>query len=264
MLSWQIDQSEPIISPERVLAYYCRLLGCELEALSLPRILVGTFQQAAMEHMAERIGVPAPARWPTPIFWPLARGVYRDQPLAVARLPIGAPAAASALELMIAAGARIVILVGSAGSLQPTLPVGSLIIAERALRHEGTSHHYMPPNESVHASPKLVDGLLSAAQRIGFDAPTIGSTWTTDAPYRECIETVSKHRTSGILAVEMEAAALYSVALHRGADAVLVAAISDLLHDRWEPGFHTLAYRRALVRASDLALEAASQLGTDS
>lgn len=257
---WDIDQSEPLITPEGVLSYYRGLLGGDGGALALPDLLVATFQQPALEHLVGRIGAATPTRWPAPVFWPLARGTLQGRDLAVARLPIGGAAAASALELMIAAGVKTAFLVGSAGSLQPHLPVGSLVIPTSALRHEGTSHHYLPVEEPSTASPDLVDALVSASLRRGKTTPSLGPLWTTDAPYRECAGTVARHRESGVLAVEMEAAALFAVALHRNTRIALVAAVSDELWDRWKPGFHTLAYRRALLTAADIALEAAAGL----
>lgn len=259
-MPWEPDGSEPIIAPDRVLAYYAEILGCDRADLSLPDTLVATFQQRALDRMVQRIGSAPPARWPTPIFWPLARGSYQGSPLAVARLPIGAPAAAAALELMVAAGVRTVLLVGSAGSLQPHLPVGSLALPTEAFRHEGTSHHYLSSSDTVAAAPALVDALSSAAlRRIGAE-PARGPTWTTDAPYRECATTVGRMRSAGVLTVEMEAAALYAVGLHRGVRVGMILAISDELGGSWQPGFHTLAYARGLLMAADIALEAASSL----
>ena len=259
-VTWDFDGSEPLITAERTLAYYAELMGCGLDQLALPDLLVATFQQRAMDRLAGRIGAEAPTRWPTPIFWPMARGSFRGKSLAVARLPIGAPAAASALELMIAAGVRTVLLAGSAGSLQPDLPVGSLAVPTDALRHEGTSHHYLPAGEPSRPSSELVDALISAALHLGKPTPALGPTWTTDAPYRECADTVARLRSTGVLTVEMEASALFAVALRRGARVALVAAISDQLGDEWSPGFHTLSYTRALLTAADVALEAAAGL----
>ncbi|MHB0867864.1 MAG: nucleoside phosphorylase [Chloroflexota bacterium] len=258
-MPWDFDHSAPRITPEDALSYYGRLLGGG-ETLALPDLLVATFQQQALEHMVGRAGAEPPARWPAPAFWPLARATLGGRAMALARLPIGAPAAASALELMIAAGVRTVLVVGSAGSLQPSLPVGSLVIPTAALRQEGTSNHYLPAGEPAEASRELVDNLASVAARRGNRMPTLGPIWTTDAPYRECADTVARHRTGGVLAVEMEAAALFSVARHRSVPIALLVAISDELWDSWKPGFHTLAYRRALQGAAEIALEAAAQI----
>ena len=259
-MTWDFDSSEPLIAPDRVLAYYAEMIGGVLDQLALPELLVVTFQQRALERLVERAETEPPTRWPTPLFWPLARGSLRGKALAVARLPIGAPAAASALELMIAAGARTILLVGSAGSLQPHLPIGSLAVPNEAIRHEGTSHHYLPASEAVAASPELADLLMSAALRRAKVALAHGPTWTTDAPYRECTATVARLRSSGVLTAEMEAAALFAVARHRGARIGAILAVSDELWGSWNPGFHTLAYGRALLRAVDIALEAAAEL----
>lgn len=259
-MHWEVDPSEPIISPARTLAYYRELQAGDEVSLTLPEVMVATFQQLVVTRLAERIGQAQLVRWPTPIFWPLARGEFGNRPIAVSRLPMGAPAAAAALELMVSAGARTILLVGSAGSLQQRLPIGSLVIATAALRHEGTSHHYLPEGEPAAPDDHLVQALLAAADRKGMPAPALGPVWTTDAIYRECADTVARLTVEGYLAVEMEAAALFAVAQHHGARAAAVLAMSDEIHDGWRPGFHTLAYQRAILNAADLALEAAASL----
>lgn len=260
--SWQLDDTEPLISPHRVMDYYRRIPGVEASNLELPDLLVATFQQQALEHMARRTGAGGITRWPTPIFWPLGRGKAGERDLAIARLPIGAPAAAAALELMLAAGVTTVLLVGSAGSITPDLDVGSLVIPITAVRHEGTSHHYLPPDEPASAAPELVAALSASALRRRLPRPAHGPTWTTDAIYRECEGTVSRLRGEGVLVVEMEMAALFAVAAHRGARAAAIVAVSDRLGPSWHPGFHTLAYRRSLLLAADVALDTASRLSS--
>lgn len=255
---WEVDASAPIVTPDAALSYYGRLMG-EAVDLTLPDLLVATFQATALRHMAGIIGTEVVDRWPTPIFWPLARVNFQGRDMAIARLPIGAPAAAAALELMIAAGVRTALLVGSVGSLQPDLPTGSLVIATRAVRSEGTSYHYLAAGEVSDASPDLVDALASIAVTREIPAAS-GPVWTTDAPYRECAATVARLRVEGVLGVEMEAAALFAVSRHRGARAALIAAVSDELGSEWNPGFHTLAYRRAILTAADIAMDAASHL----
>ncbi len=263
MTSWKVDPSEPRISPESFLRYYGELMGGDLETLTLPAILVATFQRQAFGHMVTRIEGSEVSRWPSSIHWPLARGTFRGRELAITRLPMGAAAAVMAMEMMIAAGARSVLLVGSAGSLQPSLLIGSLVVANRSLRYEGVSYHYLPADEPAEASPELVDALLSTALREGLPSPLVGPSWTTDAPYRECADTILRLSGSGVLVVEMEAAGLFAIAKHRGARAALIVAVSDELHDRWKPGFLSLAYRRALLQAADIALCTASVLSTE-
>jgi uridine phosphorylase len=257
---WQLDETAPLITPREVFGYYRDLMGAAGAGLELPDLLVATFQRQALEHLARSVDAGEIARWPTPVLWPVGRGSIGGREMAVARLPVGAPAATAALELMIAAGTRTVLLVGSAGGISPNLQIGSLIVPSAAIRHEGTSHHYLPPGQPATASGELVQALSSAALGRGFLQPSIGPTWTTDAIYRECVGTIVSLRERGVLAVEMEAAALFAVAAHRGIRAAGILAISDLLGETWTPGFHTMSYRRALVSAADIALDAASQL----
>jgi purine-nucleoside phosphorylase len=54
-----------------------------------------------------------------------------------------------------------------------------------------------------------------------------GSTWTTDAPYRETPAAIARAEELGVLAVEMEAAALYAYAEARGRDVVCVAHVTN-------------------------------------
>lgn len=258
--NWGVDGSSPIVTPGAALSYYRQLMGGTVD-LPLPDLLVATFQATALRHMAGVIGTEVVDRWPTPIFWPLAHCRFREREMAIARLPIGAPAAAGAIELMISAGVRTILLVGSVGSLQPDLPTGSLVIATSAVRSEGTSYHYLAAGEAAHASPDLVDALVSVVATRDIAAAS-GPVWTTDAPYRECAATVARLRGEGVLGVEMEAAALFAVSLHRGARVALIAAVSDELGDEWHPGFHTLAYRRAILTAADVALDAAFRAST--
>ena len=65
------------------------------------------------------------------------------------------------------------------------------------------------------------------------------STWTIDTPYRETIDEVRHYQADGVLTVEMEAAALFAVGVHRGVDVAAAFVISDLLtEDRWHGQFH--------------------------
>ncbi len=102
----------------------------------------------------------------------------------------------------------------------------SLILIERALRGEGTSHRYLPPAPFVEADPDL----LAAAAR-GLDAAGIearrGTTWTTDAPFRETPSSLADARSAGALAVEMEAAALLAFAAASGRAVVCFAHVTN-------------------------------------
>ena len=99
----------------------------------------------------------------------------------------------------------------SAGQIVPAGPPPYFVIIDRALRDEGTSYHYAAPAEFAQADPRLVARAVRALEERGLHA-VVGASWTTDAPFRETATAVEWARSKGVLAVEMEAAALYTFA----------------------------------------------------
>lgn len=86
-----------------------------------------------------------------------------------------------------------------------------------------------------------------AAAIVVEELAALGSTWTTDAPYRETAEEIAQYRDEGILTVDMEAAALFTVARLSGLAAASVFCVSDVLHgEEWEPHFSSADVRQAL------------------
>lgn len=149
---------------------------------------------------------------------------------------VGGPATAGVVEELAALGARRFVIVGSAGGLQPDLHPGDLLVAERAVRAEGVSRHYLPPASDVAADPDLAEALGRALNSHGL-AYRSGVTWTTDAPYREIRRDVLRHQQAGVLAVEMEAASLFAVGRALGVAAGAVLVVFDILSDgRWQLG----------------------------
>jgi uridine phosphorylase len=144
--------------------------------------------------------------------------------------------------------------------LQRHLPIGSTVLVEGAEREDGTSHHYLPMGEVVAADAELAARLERSLVARGAQ-PVRGRTWTIDAPYRETVGGVRRHREAGVLVVEMEAAAIFAVARVRGIRAALAVAVSDELFDAWNPGFGHADYLAALLRAADAAMDAAAVLG---
>ncbi|HYO30770.1 MAG TPA: hypothetical protein VER37_09360, partial [Thermomicrobiales bacterium] len=102
--------------------------------------------------------------------------------LGVVGCAVGAPFAVLVAEELFASGCTLLIGITSAGQVGDDLGSASLILIERALRGEGTSHRYLPPSSAVEANPAL----LAAAAR-GLEAAALdirrGTTWTTDAPF---------------------------------------------------------------------------------
>jgi uridine phosphorylase len=141
---------------------------------------------------------------------------------------VGAPFAVLIAEELFACGCRTLISVTSAGQIVPAGNPPYFVVIDRALRDEGTSYHYAPPADFADADPVLVAGAMRALMEAGLPA-FVGPSWTTDAPFRETAEAVNAARARGILAVEMEAAALYTFAHARGASVLCLAHVTNTM-----------------------------------
>lgn len=148
---------------------------------------------------------------------------------------LGSPAMAILVEELAAFGARRFLSIGVAGSLQPQLYAGDVVVCESAVRGEGTSAHYLPVSDVVDADQGMMQGICKALSSGGIVAQR-GRSWTTDAPFRETQRETFRHRAEGVLCVEMEAAALFAASQSLGAQAAAVFVIADrLLENGWEP-----------------------------
>lgn len=157
--------------------------------------------------------------------------LYYGKSLFLAGPAVGAPMAAICLEKIIALGATRIILYGWCGALLPSLRIGDLFVPTSALSEEGTSAHYQPSAASIDQSLQniLLDTLTTGGYR-----PKQGPIWTTDAVYRETREKIETYGSRGVMAVDMEYAALRAVAAFRQVSLAAVMLVSDeLFHQEW-------------------------------
>jgi uridine phosphorylase len=141
---------------------------------------------------------------------------------------VGAPFAVLVAEELFACGCRLLISITSAGQITPAGKLPYFVVIDRALRDEGTSYHYAKPSEYSEAEPELVAAVTQAIKEKGVNAVT-GSSWTTDAPFRETEEAITAARSKGILAVEMEAAALYAFARASSRKVICVGHVTNTM-----------------------------------
>jgi uridine phosphorylase len=228
---------DALVTPERFLEY--RRSRGDLEPA--PRDIVLLFQDGLMAHVDRT--------------WEVERAAgsnlrrLGDDLGILGGFGIGAPVAAIMAEEMIARGTQRIVIVGTAGTLQPGIAIGDLVLATGAIRDEGVSHHYLHGDEPVEPSADLTEALADAFSMASLPFQR-GSTWTIDAPYRETIMEVRHYQALGVLTVEMEAAALFAVAHVRRIEAAAVFAISDSLAAlRWDPQFDSERTRATQVGA---------------
>ncbi|MGI8847605.1 MAG: nucleoside phosphorylase [Candidatus Dormibacteria bacterium] len=148
---------------------------------------------------------------------------------------IGGPSTAIAAEELIRLGAHTLVRVGTCGAMDPDLRFGDLVIAQAAVRNEGTSPQYAPLAFPAVADLDVVAALRDAARDNG-RAHRIGVVVSSDAFYPEvdppCSPVESELRARWdawvrlrCLAAEMECSALFTIAALRGTRAGAILAV---------------------------------------
>ncbi len=127
---------------------------------------------------------------------------------------VGASFAVLVAEELFVSGCQLLISITSSGQVKKTQKPPFFVMIERAYRDEGTSYHYLPPSDYVSINEELLVLLKNAFSELATPI-YFGITWTTDAPFRETSVAIEHARSENILAVEMEAAALYAFAKTR-------------------------------------------------
>jgi uridine phosphorylase len=155
---------------------------------------------------------------------------HGDERFGIVGGAVGAPFAVLVAEQLFASGCRFLLSMTSAGQIVAQGPTPYFILIERALRDEGTSYHYLPPAPFAAADPGLVACVMPAVAGL---APPVyrGASWTTDAPFRETAAAIAECRARDILAVEMEAAALYAFAGSRRRPILCFAHVTKQMAD---------------------------------
>ncbi|GAA4659334.1 nucleoside phosphorylase [Kineococcus glutinatus] len=170
-----------------------------------------------------------------------------ERRVAVFHPGVGAPLACGLFEEAIATGCRTFVACGGAGAVVPGLALGHVVVPDAAVRDEGTSYHYLPASREVSADP-AVTAVLRAVLDERAVPHAVGTTWTTDAPYRETTAKIAARRREGCITVEMETAAFLAVARHRGVTfGQYLYAGDDVSGETWDHRhWHTSSARRDL------------------
>src|SRR5579883_813314 len=152
--------------------------------------------------------------------------VHEEVEYGIVGRTVGASFAVLVAEELFACGCQLLVSITSAGQLVRLGQPPYVVLIERAWRDEGTSYHYVPPAPYAFLAPGLREQLVA-----GWDTASlplcVGTSWTTDAPFRETEAMLAWGREQGMLAIEMEAAALYALAAARNYQIVCFAYITN-------------------------------------
>lgn len=217
-----------------------------------PRAIIFCFQSALLRYAVKKYGGKKAGGFFAELYLLKKTG---GQVGVAGNFGLGAPVVAVLVEDFAAFGVRQFITIGLAGGLQETLQAGDLVVGARAIRDEGTSHHYLPAARYATAAATLTQQ-LQAALAAGGHAVIVGTSWTTDAPYRETRGEVAQYQQEGVQTAEMEAAALFTVGHALNVETAATFAIGDTLSGgQWQLDFDARRSQRGLEILLDAAVE---------
>ena len=159
---------------------------------------------------------------------------YNNKQYAIFMMSVGAPAAATCIEDIHAMGCNKFIVFGNCGVLDKNIEDLAIIIPTNAIRDEGLSSHYLEYNKTIKLNEKYGSMLKDILNQKNYSYIE-GTTWTTDAFYRETKDKVADMKSLGAICVEMEAAALQAVCDFRNIDLITFFYAADNLDsDYWD------------------------------
>lgn len=221
----------------------------------MPKLMISCFTKSVIDKLASRKNVE--------IVWmnnsangafPIYKTIYKNQEIGFYLSFVGAPSSVSLMEELIALGAEKFVVFGSCGVLDKNIVDGHIIIPHKAIRDEGTSFHYQEPSTFIEMSEASVSALIQTMEELEVKH-LLGTTWTTDAFYRETEAKMKKRIEQGCVCVEMECSAMLAVSQFRNISyAQFLFAADNLNTETWD--------RRGLhidqgLSMSDVYIEAA-------
>jgi len=165
----------------------------------------------------------------------VVNATYEGREITLCSTGIGSPSAAIAVEELAAVGVETFLRVGTTGALQSDIEIGDMVVATGASKDEGTSERY--ENNAVPAVPTydVLDALVDGAEANDEDVH-VGPVATDDAFYAETPEYVEDWAAAGVLAVEMEAAAIFTLARRKGLRAGAICTVDGNLVEGTQKG----------------------------
>ncbi|MCB2012587.1 MAG: nucleoside phosphorylase [Geminicoccaceae bacterium] len=202
---------------------------------SIPPLGILEFDGDLTDKLIARGEVQRCEHWPcfhTDMWlWP------KDKPrCGIVARTIGGPYTVLIAEQMVVCGMKAMVGLASAGRIRRDLPLPGIVVADEAVRDEGTSLHYLAPSETVKADRALAETLTRAMGTVGLPVRQ-GLVWTTDAPYRETRTQIAHWALRGVLAVEMQAASLFAFGKTCGVATGMVTHVTNAIDHDGEP-FH--------------------------
>ncbi|WP_135303994.1 nucleoside phosphorylase [Haloarcula amylovorans] len=194
----------------------------------------------------------------------VVNATYEGTDLTICSTGIGSPSAAIAVEELAAVGVETFVRVGTTGALQSEIEIGDMVVATGAAKDEGTSERYEDTTVPAVPTYETLSALVDAAEA-NDEEVHVGAIATDDAFYAETEEYVENWEAAGLLAVEMEAAAIFMLARRKGLSAGAICTVDGNLVEGTQKGETDdeelpEKAKNNVERAIDIALTAATTL----
>jgi DeoD family purine-nucleoside phosphorylase len=215
----------------------CLLPGDPLRA----RYIAETFMDDVVERNAERgmLGYT---------------GTFEGSTVSVQSSGMGCPSAAIVIEELVQLGVKKIVRVGTCGGLQPDLAIGELLCAVSAAPADSTASHYVGGEPHVPTADfDLVHGAVHHAKKLG-KPMRVGPIVSSDIFYNPDQDQARRWSERGLLAVEMEAAVLFTLGALRRVQAGCLLIVSDMVVEGEFVRISDEDMTRAVDQMTELAL----------
>ena len=180
-------------------------------------------------------------------------GTYRGRPVSVQASGMGCPSAAIVIEELVQLGVERIVRVGTCGGLQPDLALGDLIVAVSAVAADSTARHLVGELHAPTADWEFVHGAVHAAKELGKPV-RVGPVVSSDLFYNPDDGQYQRWSDRGILAVEMEAAVLFTLGALRTVKTGCLLTVSDVVVEGEFRRISDEEMRAAVDQMTELAL----------
>ena len=181
-------------------------------------------------------------------------GTFNGKPVSVQSSGMGCPSAGIVIEELIQLGVQRILRVGTCGGLQPDLSIGDLIIALSAVPADSTATHLIggEPHAPT-ADWELIHGAVHHAKELGKPV-RVGPIVSSDVFYNPDGGQYQRWSDRGVLAVEMEAAMLFTVGALKKIRTGCLLIVSDVVVEGEFVRISDDEMQRAVDQMTELAL----------
>ena len=184
-------------------------------------------------------------------------GTFAGKPVSIQTTGMGCPSTAIVVEELIGLGVRRLLRIGTCGALSSKLALGDIVLAVSAVPADGTTRQYLDGEpHAPTADWDLLHGAVHAAKELGQDI-RVGPIASTDVFFEADAELNRRWSARGVLAVEMESSAIYTIAALRRVQAATLLVVSDLIDGTHTQRIEDDALQAGVEAMAELALRAA-------